>query len=581
MVQLLTVGGDQIDRLEIFEEADMEAALAKFEQLVRPAPQLENAASRADERFRALFAARDWEATADLMADDTSTDDRRPLMGVGVRCGKDTVIADWRATANLGVTNLTSAVIATRGERLVLSRYRFSGRDQRPEAFRTDVLGVVEIDRDQRIAACVMFDIDDIEAAFAELDSRHLRGEAAPYSQTWSVVAGTYAAINRHEFPPTTPDWVNIDHRRATPFAPNDLNAIISTSIDLTPDLRSHAETVHLLSDLGAVVTHVSHGTSHDGFDAEWRFVNLLTVKGDLINRVELFDEDAIDAALARFDELHSEAHRLENAASRVGERFSAYMAAPDWAAMAEMVAEDMCNDDRRPVVNAGLRRGRAAEIANVRTLVNLGVKNTTPVVIATRGERLALGRIRLSGRDMRPEAFHTEVFGVIEIDAQNRIAARVWFDIDDIDAAFAELDARYLAGEAATHAQTWSLIARAYATLNRHELPPVTPDFVNIDHRRGGSAFAAGDLLAYVRASWDDSPDNKIYIEAVHRLSNVGAVVTSGTRGASIAGFNAEWREIGVVTVDGDMLNRTELFDEADLDVALARFDELDRPAP
>ena len=51
----------------------------------------------------------------------------------------------------------------------------------------------------------------------------------------------------------------------------------------------------------------------------------------------------------------------------------------------------------------------------------------------------------------------------------------RVMFDPDDIDAAFEELDARYLAGEAAAHAHTWSLIAEAYAALNRHELPPTT----------------------------------------------------------------------------------------------------------
>ena len=50
------------------------------------------------------------------------------------------------------------------------------------------------------------------------------------------------------------------------------------------------------------------------------------------------------------------------------------------------------------------------------------------------------------------------------EINADNRIAARVAFDLDDIDAAFAELDARYLAGEAAAHAHTWSVIAEVYA---------------------------------------------------------------------------------------------------------------------
>ena len=46
------------------------------------------------------------------------------------------------------------------------------------------------------------------------------------------------------------------------------------------------------------------------------------------------------------------------------------------------------------------------------------------------------------------------------------------------------ELDARYLAGEAAAHAHTWSVIANAFVALNRRELPPTTPDVVGIDHR-------------------------------------------------------------------------------------------------
>ncbi len=74
-------------------------------------------------------------------------------------------------------------------------------------------------------------------------------------------------------------------------------------------------------------------------------------------------------------------------------------------------------------------------------------------------------------------------MLGIAEIDADERIVAGVVFDLDDVDAAFEELDARYLAGEAAAHAQTWSVIARAYAALNRHELPATTPDWVIIDH--------------------------------------------------------------------------------------------------
>ena len=81
-------------------------------------------------------------------------------------------------------------------------------------------------------------------------------------------------------------------------------------------------------------------------------------------------------------------------------------------------------------------------------------------------------------------------------------------FDPDDVDAAFAELDARYLAGEAAAHSHTWSVIAQAYAALNRHEFPATTPDWVNIDHRRG-ITFAPGDLMQYIRAAWDVTPQS------------------------------------------------------------------------
>ena len=79
---------------------------------------------------------------------------------------------------------------------------------------------------------------------------------------------------------------------------------------------------MHRLSDLGAVVTHAASGTSHEGFDAEWRESTCLTVEGDRISRCELFDEADLDAALARFDELSRPAPRLENAASQVDERF-------------------------------------------------------------------------------------------------------------------------------------------------------------------------------------------------------------------------------------------------------------------
>ena len=123
---------------------------------------------------------------------------------------------------------------------------------------------------------------------------------------------------------------------------------------------------------------HVARG-SHQGFDAEWRDIGVVTVDGDMINRYELFDEADLDAALARFDELPPRARLTRKRSKSSGRTLRAYFAARDWTAMAEILADEICNDDRRRVVNAGIRRGRDAEIANMRAIAEIGVTNTAP----------------------------------------------------------------------------------------------------------------------------------------------------------------------------------------------------------
>ena len=87
-----------------------------------------------------------------------------------------------------------------------------------------------------------------------------------------------------------------------------------------------------------------------------------------------------------------------------------------------------------------------------------------------------------------------TELLRVGEIDADERIVAAVAFDPDDIDAAFEELDARYLAGEAAAHAHTWSAIAQAYAAVTGTSYRR---------RRRTGSTSTTGEAAHSHRVSW------------------------------------------------------------------------------
>jgi class 3 adenylate cyclase len=580
VVTLVTIDGDLLNRSELFDEEDLDAALSRFDELSRPKHQLENAATRLNERFEAYFATRDWAAMAETLAEDFSNDDRRRVVNAGNRRGRDAETVNLRALVDLGVKNMMSIVMATRGDGLTLTRTRLSGSDERPENYLAEVLQIVQIDADDRYLAIVMFDIDDIDAAFAELETRYRAGEAAASAHTWSLVAGAYAALNRHEFPATKPDWVNIDNRRGTGFAAGDMTQFLRAAWELVAQDKRHIEAVHRLTNTGAVVTRVATATTHEGFDAEWREIDIVTFDGDLISRCELFDEDDLDTALARFDDLDRPAPRLENAASRMYDRFNAYLAAHDWDAMAAMVTDDACNDDRRRVVSGGIQRGRDALIANLRAVIDVGAKNFESIVVAIRGERLALTHSHVSGGSERGEAFGLEMLTIIEIATDNRIATGINFDLEDIDAAFAELETRYLAGEAAVHAHTWSRIAEAYAGFNRRELPATSPDWTNIDHR-SVTAFAPGELPAFTRATWQTTPDIRIYVEAVHRLTDLGAVVATTTRGTSLEGFDAESREIGIMTVEGELISRTELFDEGDLNVALTTFEQLSRPAP
>ena len=570
-ITLLTIEGDLGNRCEIFDETDLATALARFDELSQPARRLENAASQVSERFLAQFAAGDWDAVADSMSDDYVSDDRRQVVGSGIRHGRDAQIADMRAIADVWNRNLASIVLATRGRRLVLRRVGVSDPEQGPEAFLVETLSVIEIDEDERIVRVVSFDPDDFDSAVMELDARYLAGEAAPHAHSWTVITREFAALNRRELPATTPDWVNIDHRRGASFAPGEMFELLGAAWNRAADLTNFIEAVHRLNDFGGVITHLASETSQEGFNAEWRVHSVFTLQGDMINRCEVFDEADLNAAIARFDELNRPAPRLESA---VAERFLAHFAARDWGAMAQDFADDYYCDDRRRVVNAGLREGRDAAIEDLRMSDEVGLlANITADIIATRGERCILTRFCASGHD--DGAIQHDVLQVLEHNAAGQVAAAVLFDIDDFDSAIAELDARYLAGEAAANARTWSLVADACAAMNRHEHPATTPDWVSVDHRRG-LAFGLRDMAEYIRGVLDITPDFSHYIEAVHRLGNRGAVATYKAHGTSQDGFNAEWRMINVLLVEGNAISRLELFDDVDIDSALARFDEL-----
>ena len=72
---------------------------------------------------------------AAILADGFSSDDRRRVVGAGVRTGREAQIADMRAISDLFIANMTSTNLATRGDRLVLLRAGFVDRDRHTGCF--------------------------------------------------------------------------------------------------------------------------------------------------------------------------------------------------------------------------------------------------------------------------------------------------------------------------------------------------------------------------------------------------------------------------------------------------------------
>lgn len=170
-VHLVKVDGDTVSRCELFDESDIDAAVATFDELERSASLPEYAAHHVYKRFRECFAARDWDAMCQIFADNFLLDDRRRTVNAGVRHGPHAEIEDLQAAAEVGFTDMAMATIATSGPRLALARVHWSRQDDHSEAFHNEWLGVLEIDTDERLHALVMFHLTDIDAAFEELDS--------------------------------------------------------------------------------------------------------------------------------------------------------------------------------------------------------------------------------------------------------------------------------------------------------------------------------------------------------------------------------------------------------------------------
>lgn len=140
---------------------------------------LDNACVRAGERVIQAINRQDWEQLERLIAPKIELESRRKIVGFApMRFSFEGWRREMSRYLDLGFNDYRQTIVAIRGDRFALSKLLMDTRDDSIGAPRDEALQVVGLDEDGRIALQVSFDVEDVDAALAELESRHARLDA-------------------------------------------------------------------------------------------------------------------------------------------------------------------------------------------------------------------------------------------------------------------------------------------------------------------------------------------------------------------------------------------------------------------
>ncbi len=201
----------------------------------------------------------------------------------------------------------------------------------------------------------------------------------------------------------------------------------------------------------------------------------------------------------------------------------------------------------------------------------------------ATRSERVALVKSHWEGADRDVGPSETKTLVVCEADEHDQIVAIVNFDPVDLDAACAELDARYDSGKGASFARSAAVLRaleRVFASRDWDASSGVyDPDLVVNDHRPLGWETIRG-LAAYVetyRSMVERAPDVRLSID--HLTLSDRAILMAFTWIGTREGGAFEIPKVSVCETDETgRIFRIDVDEVDQLEEARARFDALGR---
>ncbi|MGH7895900.1 MAG: nuclear transport factor 2 family protein [Candidatus Binatia bacterium] len=588
--------GHEAEALTRFDELTAETLPARpVRRRVRP-----NAATANAARINTAIAGGQGDALPTLFADDLESVEHT----TGAVYDREGALFSLRALLSARDPAYREEPLAALGDVLALCRASWSASGFTSGkfdvgAYEREGIDLIEVDAQGQRRRVERFAVDRLGDAIARLYERYadLLPEGPERARAAATARSSVAAI----LGPFDPEryataWAPaievVDHRILGTWSARGAEPFLQhfrAMCDLADDLTMREDEVLSLQPNALLVRRTHCGTDRAGGGAYERpFIHLCVFGPDgLTARNEFFDADRDAEALARFDELVTapRAVRFENAATRCGDRFRDAWEARDWERVAAGFAPGFRVVDRRKMIRLELDRG--GHLETLRLMFEMGSSRLTVQLLATRGDKLVLKRRRFEASDRDVGPSEIEVLDVVEVDDHGDRILSVLFDPDDLDAAYAELDERYAAGEAAPYARSWEVyrqVGRATAARDWEQLASVfAPDLVVEDHRPlGFGTFRARDqYVASVRALLDLRSDARFRMDHVLALDDRRSLTVVGWVGDEPEGTF----EISAVVVSehgSDGIRRRQHFYNLDqLDEAWARFAELPQGLP
>ncbi len=420
-----------VSRVVIFEPHDHSSAITELDARSVALTDGPSSAALNMTRLRAAVRDRDFASIRLALDEHALFDDRRSGLQT-TAAGRDDVFAALRAGVELGLSEINFELIASRGDRLLLTR---NTRRDPVHGVEVEHVTLVEFNESGLTAAIVNFDSHALDAAFAELDCRYVAAAARGSLENAAVRARRAGGAGFAE-------GVLLEDRRqglhyAAQGRDNLFENIRAMALPIT-----EVETIAVRGERLALNRVARTGDApHGGGDAEVTFFVLHELNDDSqIATAIMFDLDDIDAAMRELDDRFvagegSRWGRTYGVLRRVTERLNGR----DWSGLTATISADFKYVDRRPVGFAP--RDREEFVKAQQELVRLSPDVHTRIAAVHRlGTTTGLAEVTSSGGGLSGGDAVVQRLLLSTVDGDLYASCEV-FSVEDFAAAMARFD--------------------------------------------------------------------------------------------------------------------------------------------